>query len=191
MDFPFPTTQEHSDCKEEDRDLIFFQMGEPFLGFWGCHKELTLQYLVLNQFAQREEPVVDDQANFRKQASLISFNRLNPSPPSYFGKQTVSHLTKLLLRCSGSKDQRKFLISLSMRRQVLKGSGMTKAMRIGIELRTCLIRVSLPVKDRSLAFQPASLLLMESRILLKKGWRAQPKNRGTPRYEDERAVWLI
>lgn len=143
----------------------------------GCQIELSLQYLALNHSIEREDHVATDQSSLRKQASLNSFNCLSPRPPSDFGRQIVSHLTKLLLSLSKSEDQRKFLISLSIRRQVLEGRGIIKEIWIRMELRTCLISISLPVKERSLDFQPTNLVLMESIILLKKVWRALPKNR--------------
>ena len=72
-----------------------------------------------------------------------------PSPPSFFSKHTVSHLTKLLLVLSEEVDHRKLLISLSMERQVLLGMGIAIKMWREIEERTCFTKVSLPVKERN------------------------------------------
>ena len=87
----------------------------------------------------------------------------------------------MLLDPSGDADHMKFLISLSRERQVLLGMGITIEMWRGIEERTCLIKVSLPAKERHLSFQPESLTLKESSILWKNLCLGLPKKIRTPR----------
>ena len=128
-----------------------------------------------------ESTIVAAQPSLSRQASLNSFFLRRPSPSSFFGQQTVSHFTTLLLVLSGEANHRKFLINLSIQRQVLLGMGIAIEMWRGIEERTCFTIISLLAKKRHLSFQPANLDRMESKILLKRPCSGLLKNSRTPR----------
>ena len=113
IDFPLPTVHLLPDCKRGDKGLSFFQMQEPPLGLHGDRIEESLKYRAWNQAAYIESTITIAQPNLNRLASLNSFILRRPSPPSFLGKQTVSHFTKLLLVLFGEADQRKFLINFS------------------------------------------------------------------------------
>ena len=119
MESPFPTDHSPPYCRKEYKERILLQMQDPPTGLPGNQMAEFLKYLVRIQIVQIESAVVVDQPNLRRQASLKTLILLKPSPPSFFGKQTDSHLTRLLLVLSEEADHRKFLMSLSMEREVL------------------------------------------------------------------------
>lgn len=103
MESPFPRFHLLPRWMKDDRIRIFFQIQEPPFGLPSFQRDDLLKYLDLNYSTQRKSDVIADQPNFNKEASLTSFTLRKPRLPSNFGKQTVSHLMKLL--CSFSRLQ--------------------------------------------------------------------------------------
>lgn len=182
MESPLPTFQILPCRKKEAKERNLFHIQEPPIGLPMNQIEESLKCLSLNQVAQRESEVATAQPSFNRLAWFNSLIGCMPRLPSFFGKQTITHLTRLLLEFSEDADHKKFLIRLSKDKQVLLGMGITMEIRRGIDYRTCLTKVKRPAKERHLLFHPVNLDLKESRLLVKNLCLGLPKKGGTPRY---------
>lgn len=105
---------------------IRFQMQEPKEDEWEtAWPRPWCRHLEGNQTAHRLWEARALQHNLRKQASFTSDRRLIRRPPFAFGRQTWCQ--KFILTWSSEPDQRKFLISFSILKQMLLGKGRNKA----------------------------------------------------------------
>lgn len=161
MSFPFLTVQVLALLHKFHPLKMFLQVAEAY----GGHFQPTLLYLDFKILAQRFSGLLQNlHARLISIAPFLVFAFSIPSPPSFFGKETMSQETRCILYFSLIEPQMKFLWVLSISFWILKGMAICYMMWVGILLRVALAKVVFSAIFRNLVFHSPNFIFILSRM---------------------------